>query len=75
MDFGAFKELVYEAIFENDGRWTWYQLDRRLMGANPEMTTSLMPAINELINENRIRVAPNSPIPGRPRYEVVRAIE
>lgn len=35
MDFGAFKELVYEAIFENDGRWTWYHLDRRLMGANP----------------------------------------
>lgn len=75
MDFGAFKELVYEAIFENDGRWTWYQLDRRLMGANPEMTTSLMPAINELISENRIRVEPNSPIPGQPRYEVVRANE
>ena len=36
MDFGAFKELVFEAISENAGQWTWYQLDRRLMGANPE---------------------------------------
>jgi hypothetical protein len=75
MDFGVFKELVFEAISENDGRWTWCQLDRRLMGANPEMTTSLMPAINELISENRIRLAPNSPIPGQPRYEVVRGFE
>lgn len=75
MEFDVFKELVFEAISENDGRWTWYQLDRRLMGANPEMTTSLMPAISELISENRIRVAPNSPIPGQPRYEVVRVFE
>lgn len=75
MDFDAFKELVFEAISENDGRWTWYQLDRRLMGANPEMTTSLMPAINDLISENRIRVVPDSPIPGQPRYKVVRTFE
>ncbi|RDD83544.1 hypothetical protein DVJ77_02920 [Dyella tabacisoli] len=71
MDFVEFKELVFEAIAQNDGRWTWYQLDRRLMGANPEMTTSLMPAINELIRDRRIRVMPDSPIPGQPRYEVV----
>lgn len=75
MGFDVFKELVFEAISENDGRWTWYQLDRRLMGANPEMTTSLMPAISDLIRENRIRVASDSPIPGQPRYEVVRTVE
>jgi hypothetical protein len=75
MDFGEFKELVFEAIAENDGQWTWYQLDRRLMGANPEMTASLMPAINELIRENRIRQASNSPKSGQPRYEIVRASE
>jgi hypothetical protein len=73
MDFDAFKKSVFEAISENDGRWTWHQLDRRLMGANPEMTMSLMPAILELIKENRIRAVPNSPISGQPRYEVVRA--
>lgn len=32
MDFGMFEELVYEAIFANEGRWTWYQLGRRLQG-------------------------------------------
>jgi hypothetical protein len=72
MDFVEFKKQVFEAIAENDGRWTWYQLDRRLLGANPEMAMSLMPAINELIRDGRIRVMPDSPIPGQPRYEVVR---
>jgi hypothetical protein len=72
MDFVEFKQLVFEAIAENDGRWTWYQLDRRLIGANPEMATSLIPAINELIRERRIQEMPGSAISGQPRYGVVR---
>lgn len=64
MEFVEFKELVFEAIAENDGRWTWYQLDLHLMGTNPEMAMSLMPVISELIREGRIRVMPDSPIPG-----------
>ena len=73
MDFSEFKDLVLAAIADHNSKWTWYQLDRYLMRTyadHPEVMQMLMPALNELAQEERIRMIPNDAIPGMPRYEI-----
>lgn len=68
MDFNAFKALVFSAVAEHDGDWSWYQLDRHLARTWPEMMGDLMPALRQLEAEGRIRPVPSGENPGMPRY-------
>ena len=69
MSFTEFRQLVFATIAEHDGLWSWYQIDRVIVVAHPEMSSSLMKALRSLEDEGLIRTLP-SEHSGQPHYAV-----
>ena len=70
------KYAILEAIDRNDGKYTWYQLDRALTqraDMDPGVVSrELMPALRELEQAHLITASPGSN-PGQPLYSVTPA--
>jgi DNA-binding HxlR family transcriptional regulator len=48
------KEIIFQLIYANDGKWTWYQLERGLTAKGVGGQSNTMVLIHELINEGLI---------------------
>ena len=66
-DVAQIKQPVLAAIARNDGKWSWYQLDRALSAQGLDVSR-LMDALSELEAEGLVRALPVAERPGQPLY-------
>lgn len=63
---------ILELIEANSGRYSWYQLDRRLSESGVDHAGRLMPLLRELIADGLIESA-RGPNPAQPLYSITSA--
>jgi hypothetical protein len=61
------RETVLQLIAANDGKWSWYQIERGLSARSVNSEGRLMSIINDLISDKLIVAIPSS-IASQPMY-------
>jgi len=66
-----FQIIVLDIIKSNDGRFSWYQIDRALSqrSVSPRLTDGLMPALREL-EETGLITRQSGHHPAQPLYSI-----
>jgi hypothetical protein len=59
----ALKRDILKEVAKHDGEWSWYNLDRRLLGVHPgEGLVEIMVAVQELAASGLIEIRPNASV-------------